>query len=258
MTPVWIFPTYPLLVIGPHAGIISSVIGGTRALDVIVGGFAFQGIGFMLSFMVYSAFLYRLMTQKLPKESLRPGMFISVGPSGFTASGLINMAANLPAVIPHDFMNVGQLAGTISVVMANWVGIWLWALALFFCIVSVGAHVSCIGNGRFHFAMTWFSFVFPNTGFTSATFAVGKALDNEPIKVIGCVFVCLLIVMWLFVVSMMIRAVVTKQILWPQKQEDRDEGGWKSDVNSTRRPLGPHSVEEVDAGLERNTTSATV
>lgn len=80
----------------------------------------------MVSLMVYSAFLYRLMTQKLPKESLRPGMFISVGPSGFTISGVITMAASLPRVIPANFMGVGEIAGTISIVMANWMGIWLW------------------------------------------------------------------------------------------------------------------------------------
>lgn len=34
---------------------------------------------------------------------------------------------------------------------------------------------------------------------------------------------CLLVLMWLFVVGMGIRAVVTRQILWPQKQEDCDE-----------------------------------
>ena len=38
---------------------------------------------------------------------------------------------------------------------------------------------------------------------------------------------CLLIVTWIFVSIMMVRAVVRKQILWPQKQEDRDEGGWQ-------------------------------
>ena len=126
MTPVWIFPAYPLLVIGPHAAILSDRIGGHRALDVIIGGFTLQGIGFMVSLMVYSAFLYRLMTQKLPKESLRPGMFISVGPSGFTIAGIIGMASNLPGVMPHDFMDVGEIAGTITIVIANWVGIWLW------------------------------------------------------------------------------------------------------------------------------------
>jgi len=78
------------------------------------------------------------------------------------------------------------------------------------------------------FAMTWYSFVFPNTALTTATFAVAKALDNNrPIQIVGCVMSCLLIVVWIFVFVMMIRAIVLKQILWPQKQEDRDEGGWK-------------------------------
>ncbi|CAD0049814.1 unnamed protein product [Aureobasidium pullulans] len=108
MTPVWIFPAYPLLIIGPHAGKLSSRVAPETALPIIVGGFCLQGIGFMMSLMVYAAFLYRLMTQKLPKESLRP-------------------------------------AG------------------------------------------------------------------------------------WFFVFGMMIRAVILKDILWPQKQEDRDEGGWKTE-----------------------------
>ena len=32
--------------------------------------------------------------------------------------------------------------------------------------------------------------------------------------------------MWLFLIVMTVRAVFLKQILWPQKQEDRDENGW--------------------------------
>jgi len=87
MTPVWIFPAYPLLVIGPHAGTLANKLNGLQCLDIIIGGFVFQGIGFMVScsvssisqhtvvdvsqvsFMIYAAFIYRLMTQKLPKES---------------------------------------------------------------------------------------------------------------------------------------------------------------------------------------------
>lgn len=48
MTPVWIFPAYPLLVIGPHASVLASKLEGTEALDIIIGGFVFQGIGFMV------------------------------------------------------------------------------------------------------------------------------------------------------------------------------------------------------------------
>lgn len=120
----------------------------------------------MVSLMVYAAFLYRLMTNKLPQESLRPGMFISVGPSGFTVAGVIGMGMEIRRVIPADFMGVGDIAGVVTMVMANWMGVWLWGLAIFFFVVSAGAHWSCVGSKRMGFAMTWYSFVFPNTGLT--------------------------------------------------------------------------------------------
>lgn len=45
---------------------------------------------------------------------------------------------------------------------------------------------------------------------------------------------CLLICAWFFVFANMIRAVILGEILWPQKQEDRDEGGWKMDADQKR------------------------
>ena len=167
MTPVWIFPAYPLLVIGPHASVLALRLPDDRAIQIIVGGFIFQGIGFMVSLMIYAAFIYRLMTQKLPQESLRPGMFISVGPSGFTIAGIVGMGQHLPDCVPKDFMGDGELAGRVSMIMANWAGLWLWGLAFWFFLVSVFAHWSTVRHGRWHFAMTWYSYVFPNTGKSS-------------------------------------------------------------------------------------------
>lgn len=85
-----------------------------------------------------------------------------------------------------------------------------------------------MGRGGLTFAMTWYSFVFPNTALISATFAIGKAFGSVVIQIVGCVMTCILILVWVFVFGMMIRAIVLKQILWPQKGEDRDEGGFKS------------------------------
>jgi tellurite resistance protein TehA-like permease len=197
----------------------------------------------MVSLMIYSAFLYRLMTQKLPKESLRPGMFISVGPSGFTVAGIVNMGQELGKgrVVPPDFMGngLGELAGKVSMICANWVGLWLWGLALWFFFVSVGAHYSCARKGKMDFAMTWYSFIFPNTALTTATFAIAKALNNNrSIQYVGCGMTIVLIVAWFMVFAMMVRAVVIRQILWPQKQEDRTEGGWKQPgIEEQRRRL---------------------
>ena len=173
------------------------------------------------------------MTQKLPQESLRPGMFISVGPSGFTISGVIGMGQSLPRVVPPDFMGPGNgpLAGQVSLIMANWLGLWLWGLAFWFFFVSVGAHWSTVrpGHARVGFAMTFYSYIFPNTALTTATFSVARALDgNGAINVVGCVMSGLLVCAWMAVFGMMVRAVVRREILWSQKQEDREEGGWKA------------------------------
>jgi tellurite resistance protein TehA-like permease len=234
MTPIWIFPAYPLLITGPFASVLAPKLPAIEALQVIIGGVIFQGIGFMVSLMIYAAFIYRLMTQKLPQESLRPGMFISVGPSGFTISGIVGMGQHLPKVVPKDFMGDGELAGKVSMVLANWVGLWLWGLAIWFCFVSVFAHWSTVKHNRWRFAMTWYSYVFPNTALCTATFAIAQALDSRAIRITGCVMTCVLICIWLTVFVCMIRAVFLKDILWPQKQEDRDEGGWKGKISDER------------------------
>lgn len=77
------------------------------------------------------------------------------------------------------------------------------------------------------FSMTWFSFIFPNTALITATFAIGHAFACRPILILGTAMVIPLILMYVFVCVMMIRAVVLRQILWPQKGEDRDEGGFE-------------------------------
>src|SRR5271168_4480355 len=224
MTPIWIFPAYPLLIIGPHAGNLSARIHSpTKALQIIIGGFTVQGIGFLVSLTIYAAFVYRLMTQKLPRESIRPGMFVSVGPSAFTVSGTISMAASAQKAIPAAFMGDGKLTAQILVVVGNWMSLWLWGLALWFFFVSVGAHWSCVRTHSLPFAMTWWSFVFPNTALTTATFAVGTAFASHAILVVGCVMTGLLVAMWAFVFATMVRAIATREIMWPQKGEDRDE-----------------------------------
>ena len=164
MTPIWIFPAYPLLVVGPHAAVLAQHTRGQRAIDITIGGFIFQGIGFMVSLMIYASFLYRLMTQKLPRESMRPGMFVSVGPSGFTISAIVSLGSNLPRIASQDFFGNGYLAAEVSRIVAIWIGLWLWGLALWFFLVSAGSHWSCVRDRRMTFAMTWYSYVFPNTG----------------------------------------------------------------------------------------------
>jgi tellurite resistance protein TehA-like permease len=225
MTPIWILPAYPLLIIEFHAGVLSQKVVQKRTFDIILGRFTLQGIGFLVSMMIYSAFIYRLMTQKLPQESTRPGIFVSVGPSGFTVAGTVSKVEGAQRALPANFKGNTPLAAMIIQVMASWISLWIWALALWFFFISVGAHRSCVGRGKMVFAMTWYSYVFPNTALVTSTFVIGKAFKCEPIQILGRIKTPMLICVWFSVVSMMIRAIILKQVLWPQKGEDRERRG---------------------------------
>ncbi|KAI9700799.1 MAG: hypothetical protein M1836_002168 [Candelina mexicana] len=192
---------------------------------------------------MYAAYIYRLMTQKLPKEISRPSMFVSVGPAGFTATALIIVAKSTTQAFPDKFMGDGTMAAMISKVMANWFGICLWGLALWFFFISLFSNAAMLTSSNSKFTITWWSFVFPNTALVTATFAVGDAFNSHHLKIIGCVLTCILICVWGFTMAMMIRAIYIGEILMPQKGEDRDEGGWKEE-HATRQ-LGSKTREEA-------------
>lgn len=121
-------------------------------------------------------------------------------------------------------------------------GLTFYSLAIFFFFIASFAHWSAIGPGRLVFSMGWYSFIFPNTALVTATFAIGQAFSSKPIQIVGCAMVIPLVMMYLFVFCMMIRAVILRQILWPQKGEDKDEGGFeinqiKPDVSGEQSPV---------------------
>lgn len=111
-------------------------------------------------------------------------------------------------------------------------------LAIFFFVIASAAHWSAaLGHHRLGFSMAWFSFVFPNTALITATFALGKAFSCNAINIVGVVAVFPLFIMYFFVCYRMIRAIVQREILWPQKGEDRDEGGFEIQELNPDAPL---------------------
>ena len=89
---------------------------------------------------------------------------------------------------------------------------------------------------------------------TTATFAIGRALNNVPIQVLGCVMACLLVVAWFAIFGIMVRAVILKDILWPQKQEDREEGGWKT-LSNEKQACDTRTCDESEGQQENGSTS---
>ncbi|KAH6722727.1 voltage-dependent anion channel-domain-containing protein [Leptodontidium sp. MPI-SDFR-AT-0119] len=246
MTPIWIFPAYPLLLVAPFAANLIAALPDAAAairinsIAIAFGAVCLQGTGFLVSLMIYSAFIYRLMTQKLPRETTRPGMFVSVGPSGFTVAGLVLLGnTGIWKISPNEHFG-NENAEFILRLISLLVGIWLWGLCLWFFLVSVGAHWQIIkpdDKHQIHFDMTWFSFVFPNTALVTATFTVANSLDSRALRIFGTVLAVLLIMMWIYVFGMMIRALALRRILWPEQVDgaERIRRRWARQIEEAKK-----------------------
>jgi len=249
MTPIWIFPAYPLLLLAPLASNLIDALPTAASAErinsvaIALAAVCIQGTGFMLSLMIYSAFVYRLMTQKLPQETRRPGMFVSVGPSGFTVAGIVHLGNIMESkILPSGLQSDPRVSFTLKL-LASLTGLWLWGLCLWFFIVSVGAHWRILTNRerkdpdrRIRFDMTWYSFVFPNTAMVTASHAIAKAFNSDAIKVLSTVASGFLVMVWIIVFGSMIRAFWERRLLWPDEMalaevlEKRKRSGAQGEV----------------------------
>ncbi|PON28100.1 hypothetical protein TGAM01_v203237 [Trichoderma gamsii] len=218
MSPLWIFPIFPTLLTGVLASTIAPSQPPSNRLPILVAGVTYLGLGFSVAFILYALYLYRLTQEGFPAPPMRPGMFIAVGPPGFTATGLIGLSRSIP--VNYAYFARFPAAPQILRVLALWIGIWLWALAFWFFSFSLIALTIGITKGRIRFSMAWWAIVFPNTAFTIATCLIGEELGSDGIKGVASAMTILIVIGWLVVFASNVRAVILSKILWPGRDED--------------------------------------
>lgn len=216
MTPAWDLPIFPFMLCGTIAASGSSTQPPDQAMPMIVAGLTAQGLGMMVSILMYASYVRRMIQYGFPSPNSRPGMFIAVGPPSFTALALIALANDYPS--HYDYWGVDATTMQIVRVMSTLIAVFVWSLSFwFFCISAIAC---LIVRTQMSFHLNWWAFVFPNVGFTIATISIGKSLKSEGIQWVGSIMTMILVATYLAVGFFHIKAVVRKEILWPGRDED--------------------------------------
>ncbi|KAG9605709.1 malic acid transporter, partial [Aureobasidium melanogenum] len=184
-----------------------------------------QGAGWCVALMMYAMYTQRLMVSALPDPPTRPGMFVSVGPAGYTAHALISLGRQAPKVFGDtelfgitslpmgDVIKViGILAGFFVILFSFW----------FFCVSLVSV---LAGIKKMSFTLNWWAFVFPNAGLTLASIQTGTALESASINGVCSALTVGLVIMCIVCAFANIRAVWIGEIMWPGKDEDKTDNG---------------------------------
>ena len=138
------FPIYLLVIITPIATpLINSIPYWTETFrissqTILTSALCLQGIGFLISVIIYSAFIYRLMAHDLPSPELLPSMLVSVGPAGFTATGVLQLGSLAMTAIPRTSLGDAETVTMIIRVICYSLCLCLWGLTLWFVVLSMG------------------------------------------------------------------------------------------------------------------------
>jgi tellurite resistance protein TehA-like permease len=197
-----------------------------QKITMIMCGLLAQGLGMMVSILMYSSYFRRSIQYGLPSPQSRPAMFIAVGPPAFTALAIIGLSNAWPVNETNYFGGGdGAVARQILLTLSTVSAVFIWGLSLWFFCISVIANllvsVPFVPREKaIHFGLNWWAYVFPNVGFTIATIQIGKQLNSQGIKWVGSAMTILLIMMYLFVLVHHFLAIRNRVILWPGRDED--------------------------------------
>ncbi|KAL8840599.1 MAG: hypothetical protein Q9176_003712 [Flavoplaca citrina] len=206
MTPAWLLPIYPLLVTGPMAAIIVQHQPHASASPIWICGVTAQGLGWMVTILMYAMWTIRLLTSEVPAPPMRPSMYVAVGPTAYTVTAIMALGSAASKGLPDPFLGEPpQAAARTLYVVAVVAGTFLWLFAFwFFALTTV---LVALHGKQLTPNYTWWSFIFPNAGLTLATIQIGKAYDSPAVNYLCSVMTAALFLGWLFVSASLLNAV---------------------------------------------------
>ena len=172
----------------------------------------------LVSILMFASYLRRMVQYGFPSVASRPGMMIAVGPPSFTALALIGMANAWPLEARYAYFGDPVVTKQVLRVLATFTAVFMWCLSFWFFCVSWFAIVAVARELKFR--LNWWALVFPNVGFTIAVISIGSEFRSEGVLWAGSLMTVFLVMLYLFVLVMHVRAVMKREILWEGQDED--------------------------------------
>lgn len=217
--PSWLLLIFPVMLSGSIAAQIAKYQPPGYAVEIIFAGITFQALGLFVSLLIYSLLILRFSIYGLPAPSVRPGMFIMVGPMAFTGLALLGLGEAAEVKFPPGFITSRIDAGGVFMVLGAWTAALCWATCFwFFCV----ALVSVLAGARagMGFRLGWCAMVFPNAGFTILTIKIGTALGSRAIQWVGTAMAPCVSAAFVACILLYVRSYVNEKIMAPDRDED--------------------------------------
>jgi C4-dicarboxylate transporter/malic acid transport protein len=198
MTAIWLLPIVAAEVAAASAGLLLPHLTDPQAaLRMLVLGYALWAFSVPLAMSILVILVLRLVLHKLPHRDMAASGWLSLGPLGTGALGLLLLGADAPAVCAQAGLpGIGEIAQGIGLVG----GTVLWGYGAWWLLLAVLATARYLREGM-PFNLGWWGFTFPLGVYAVATIALARQTHLDFLLAIGTGLVVSLTVFWVIIAT---------------------------------------------------------
>jgi len=201
ITAVLLLPIVAPEVAAASAAVLAPHMNPSTARLLIGAGYVLWAISVPLAFSVLTVVFFRLVIHKLPHRDLGPSSWLTLGPIGTGALGLLSLGQAAPgAFAGTPLAAVAEMArtfGLLGAVLLWGAGVWWLATAMLFTLRY--------RREGLPFNLGWWGFTFPLGVYTVATFGLYRTTGFNAFGAIGALLAALLGALWVLVLSRTLR-----------------------------------------------------
>jgi C4-dicarboxylate transporter/malic acid transport protein len=196
MTAIWLLPIVAAEVSAASGGLLLGHLqAGAESLRILFVSYVLWGTSVLPAFGILVILFLRMALHKLPKRDMAVSSWLSIGPIGTGALGLLLLGEQAPRLlIGTRLVEIGHAAHGIGIIGAAI----LWGFGLWWLVLAILTTLRYVREGL-PFNMGWWAFTFPIGVYSVATLTLGRMTGVQWFEQLGAVLVVLLAAFWLIV-----------------------------------------------------------
>ena len=198
MTAVWLLPVVAAEVAAASGGLLAPHLADASAqFTMLITSYVLWAYSVPVALSILVILLLRMALHKLPHESMAASSWLSLGPIGTGALGMLLLGNDAPAIFAaHGMASIGGVAEGIGLIG----GVLFWGLGSWWMVLAL------LITGRYFregipFNLGWWGFTFPLGVYAVTTLKLGSMLHLTFFSFFGVVLVLMLTVMWMIVAA---------------------------------------------------------
>ncbi len=197
MTAVWLLPIVACEVAAASGGLLAPHLGDADGFGVLIASYVLWALSVPLAMSVLAILLLRLVVHNLPGKDMAASGWLSLGPIGTGALGLLLLGGDAPRLFgAAGLAAVGQVAYGAGVIG----GLILWGYGVWWLILAAMKTVHYLRRGM-PFNLGWWGFTFPLGVYSLATLALARTTHLAFFTIAGTVLVLCLAGLWAVVAT---------------------------------------------------------